>query len=251
LDLIALENISLNNAYPNDSPLIKTIDNNPCSTLAKTTSTVDASLSFLITKNGIDIRMKNSVSFKGLQVDFKNICADPGTVTSSFGNGFAKLCNNSLRVLVYSREGAELIPGDRFIARIPVKIDSASSVAILNLVVVGGNITKLENLESQINLEDPQQIPIDFALGQNYPNPFNPNTSIIVAIPKTSQVSITIYNLLGQEVRTLFAGQIERGTKILRWDGKDSNGNSLASGTYVYRMQAGSFVNAKKMILLK
>jgi hypothetical protein len=93
--------------------------------------------------------------------------------------------------------------------------------------------------------------PTDFALDQNFPNPFNPNTIIQYALPKTSQVKIEIYNVLGQRVRLLVDERQEPGYKTINWDGKDDGGNEVSSGVYFCRIQAGDFMQSKKMTLLK
>ena len=85
-----------------------------------------------------------------------------------------------------------------------------------------------------------------FSLSQNYPNPFNPNTTISYAIPENGFVSIKIYDLLGNEVKTLVNGYKEAGMHSINFEG-----GRLASGIYFYRMQAGNFVKTKKFILMK
>jgi hypothetical protein len=89
-------------------------------------------------------------------------------------------------------------------------------------------------------------LPNSFSLSQNYPNPFNPTTLIQYSIPKSSAVSIKIYNLLGQEVATLVNQQQKAGNYSVNF-----NASRLASGIYMYRIQAGSFTSTKKMTLLK
>jgi flagellar hook assembly protein FlgD len=64
-------------------------------------------------------------------------------------------------------------------------------------------------------------------------------------------VIVKVFDMLGQEVTTLFTGSAKAGTYILNWDGMDNSGNRVASGSYIYRMSAGEYVNAKKMILIK
>jgi flagellar hook assembly protein FlgD len=71
------------------------------------------------------------------------------------------------------------------------------------------------------------------------------------SVPATSDVSVKIYNMLGQEVRNLFTGTMDRGTKSIEWYGRDNLGRSMSTGTYIYRMVAGSFVESKKMVLVK
>ncbi len=98
---------------------------------------------------------------------------------------------------------------------------------------------------------DLTQRPEEFDLRQNYPNPFNPTTIIQYALPKASQVKIEIYNILGQRVRILVDEQQTPGYKVIDWDGKDDAGIEVSSGVYFYRIEAGSFVKSRKMMLLK
>jgi hypothetical protein len=89
-------------------------------------------------------------------------------------------------------------------------------------------------------------IPVEFSLSQNYPNPFNPATTIKFGIPKESKVSLKIYDILGKEVATIVNDKLEPGYYKYEW-----NGTQFASGVYFYRLDAGSFVKIKKMVLIK
>jgi hypothetical protein len=89
-------------------------------------------------------------------------------------------------------------------------------------------------------------LPSAFELNQNYPNPFNPSTTIGFSIPAKSRVSLRIFNLLGQEVALLANDDLSAGRYEIRW-----NPEGLASGTYFYRLQAGSYVESKKLLYLK
>ena len=91
----------------------------------------------------------------------------------------------------------------------------------------------------------------EFTLFQNYPNPFNPETEIRFQLPEAKRVTIRIFNTLGQEIRTLADRQFEAGFHVVRWDGKDNNGNLVASGIYLYQLRAGTFKQVKKMSLLR
>jgi len=93
--------------------------------------------------------------------------------------------------------------------------------------------------------------PKSFALFQNHPNPFNPETKISYYLPTASYVRLTVYNILGQKVRTLFDGHQDSGTHTVLWDGRREEGAALSSGIYFYRMQAGDFRETKKMSLMK
>jgi len=96
-----------------------------------------------------------------------------------------------------------------------------------------------------------EPVPVAFALGQNYPNPFNPTTNIQYDIPKASDVKIVIYNILGQPVRTLVNERKEAARHYITWDGKNDQGVTVATGTYIYQIHAGEFSATKKMNLLK
>jgi hypothetical protein len=85
-----------------------------------------------------------------------------------------------------------------------------------------------------------------FILAQNYPNPFNPSTTIKFDLPKTSEVILKIYNILGEKVTTLVFYRLTAGSYTYEWDAR-----SLASGIYLYRLEAGEFIEIKKMILMR
>ncbi len=99
--------------------------------------------------------------------------------------------------------------------------------------------------------KQPNEKPTAFELYQNYPNPFNPSTTMRYNLPKAGQVSLKIYNTLGQEIRTLVNGVRPAGTNEIIWDGKNNSGNSVSSGIYLYRLKAGNFTLTKKMTLMK
>jgi photosystem II stability/assembly factor-like uncharacterized protein len=94
-------------------------------------------------------------------------------------------------------------------------------------------------------------IPRQLVLHQNYPNPFNPTTVIRYVLPSTQHVTLSIYNILGQEVITLVRGVQQSGQHSVIWDGRGSSGQSVASGVYLYRLEAGGSVVTNKMILMK
>ena len=94
-------------------------------------------------------------------------------------------------------------------------------------------------------------LPTDFALSQNYPNPFNPETTIKYQIPNNSQVYLSIYNVIGQEVRVLINQELSAGYHSVVWDGRDNHGNLVTSGVYYFRIKADSYTDLKKMIFMK
>ena len=95
-------------------------------------------------------------------------------------------------------------------------------------------------------------LPVVFDLANNYPNPFNPATTIKYALPQAADVALTVYNVLGQPVRTLVAEHQSAGRYVVEWDATNNSGHSLSSGMYFYRLEAGGeFREVKKMLLLK
>ena len=97
-----------------------------------------------------------------------------------------------------------------------------------------------------------QTLPTEFALADNFPNPFNPATTIQYALPHAADVELTVYNVVGQVVRTLVAEHQSSGRYVVEWDATNDSGHSLSSGMYFYRLQAGGeFHEVKKMLLLK
>jgi hypothetical protein len=92
--------------------------------------------------------------------------------------------------------------------------------------------------------------PRAFALSQNYPNPFNPSTKIEYSLEKAGMVSLKVYNVLGLEVAELVNGRQEAGSYTVPF-AASSGTSSLSSGVYFYRLEAGSFVSTKKLILMK
>ena len=97
-----------------------------------------------------------------------------------------------------------------------------------------------------VNVDKQLEIPKQFVLEQNYPNPLNPSTKIKYSIPKSSQVSLKIFNTLGQELETLVNEEKPVGTYELNW-----NAANLPSGVYFYQLKAGEYLQTKKMILIK
>lgn len=94
-------------------------------------------------------------------------------------------------------------------------------------------------------------LPGDFVLNQNYPNPFNPETVISYQLPVASEVQLTIYNALGQKIRTLVSGRQSPGLKSVVWNGKNDLGQPVSSGIFYYALKSGDWVQTRKMVLVR
>jgi hypothetical protein len=133
--------------------------------------------------------------------------------------------------------------------------NSAVSVGQSDFVVNGVNFSLTPDITVSVGATP--QVPESYGLDQNYPNPFNPSTKISYLLPVASNVTLKIYNLLGQEVATLVQGVIAPGKYQIVWNGTDNAGKALASGMYFYRLDASaqdggqSFTSIRKMLLLK
>jgi hypothetical protein len=106
-------------------------------------------------------------------------------------------------------------------------------------------------VSSSVTAVEEETIPTEFALEQNYPNPFNPTTRITYSLPKSSFITLKIYDMLGREVRTLVNQNMSAGYQTVEWNGEDNFGSKVASGAFIYRITAGGFVSTKKMLLIK
>jgi hypothetical protein len=98
-----------------------------------------------------------------------------------------------------------------------------------------------------------EEPPTAFALAQNVPNPFNPSTTIRFSIPnrRDAKVALVIYNTMGQRVRTLVDGTMDSGVHSVVWDGRDGLGRKVGAGVYLLQMEAGDFVEVRKMVLIR
>ncbi|MCF7841466.1 MAG: T9SS type A sorting domain-containing protein, partial [Lentisphaeria bacterium] len=100
-------------------------------------------------------------------------------------------------------------------------------------------------------ITNPLSMPLQYSLEQNYPNPFNPTTTIQYDLPEPALVSLTIFNQLGQPIRTLVNGEKAAGYQAVVWDGQNNAGQQVGTGIYFYQMRAGQFSQTRKMLLLK
>ena len=104
---------------------------------------------------------------------------------------------------------------------------------------------------SKLNVNDSDPIPETFALHANYPNPFNPSTTISYDLPGRAQVTLDIYDILGKQIKTLVNQSQNAGNKIAVWDGTNEFSRPVSAGVYLYQIQAGDFIQTRKMLLLK
>ena len=103
-----------------------------------------------------------------------------------------------------------------------------------------------------LSVDEPIDVtPTEYALHDNYPNPFNPTTTLRFDLPEVSDITLTIYNMLGQKVRTFNMQNTSAGYHSIMWDATNNLGEQVGAGVYLYQLRANQFVKTRKMVLLK
>ena len=149
-----------------------------------------------------------------------------------------------IRFLIYSDEGLVLPSGRHEFME--VADNSVFAIEDIQLSTVDGYVVK-STLDNSIS----SLLPESFTLYQNYPNPFNPSTEIRFDLTEAASVRLTVYNLLGQEVRSLVDRTLPAGRHVAVWDACDDQGRKVSSGIYFYSLVSDTFSARKKMLLLK
>ena len=179
-----------------------------------------------------------------------------GTISESFViTANPHYSNNIIKIVGIGTEQLPQISGNLIYLYFNIKDnvpDGIFPLELLNFIfntgtpsvlIINGGIT--------VNIEQGIISPKNYMLKQNYPNPFNHSTSIVYDIHKESIVNIIIYDLMGKEVRTLINKYQSIGRHNVLWNGKDDLDQLVSGGIYFYKLQAGDFVQTRKMVLLK
>lgn len=164
---------------------------------------------------------------------------------------YGDYCSGTIWMLRYENnqvtENTTLLPTSLSIASFGV--DEQNELYILDL---GGEIYRfVGNPLTSVAGDGANRTPQGFVLGQNYPNPFNPTTTIKYSIIKAGLVELSIFNSLGQKIRTLITGVHPAGAFEITWDGRNARGEAVASGTYLYQLNTKSFEETQRMTLVR
>ncbi len=117
---------------------------------------------------------------------------------------------------------------------------------VLPTIWTGGKVTIITSVK-----EAASETPSSYKLGPNYPNPFNPSTTISYDLPQAVEVKLEIFDMLGRHVRTLVNKRQQTGRYAITWDGRNEQGQQVASGTFIYQLRAGNIVQSRRMSLLR
>lgn len=157
---------------------------------------------------------------------------------------------NDPKEVNFTIEGGSVTTLSQFVTSLNENVSPKANVEVTNnsfaLTLPAKSITTFTSDDLAVSNESISETPVAFELHQNYPNPFNPITVISFQLPVSSQVSLKVFDMLGREVSTLINGRISAGEQQVHFDA-----SQLSSGMYIYRLQAGDFVQKRKMMLIK
>jgi hypothetical protein len=203
---------------------------------AKPSSATAANIRFYVNGLDVDAKFNSAVLISPNSVVAANIEAYNGTLT---------LSNASTATGAFY--GKQVVIGNTVILR----LNAASQLTQPFFVPQTAAASSAEVSAKEEETAGKGDIPDTYVLVGAYPNPFNPSTQIRYGLPQMSHVSLTVFNMLGQEVARLVDEVQSEGYHVVRWDGRAGNGATATSGVYFYRIQAEGFVETKKMVLLK
>jgi len=134
--------------------------------------------------------------------------------------------------------------------RVSVKFSVIATDGIDTVKITGDDRSILVNRYDYLAL-DMEGVPNEFTLHENYPNPFNPTTTLRFDVPEVSDITVTIFNMLGQKVRTFNLNNTPAGYHSVKWNARNDYGDPVGAGVYLYQLQANKFIKTRKMVLLK
>ncbi|MDA0747300.1 MAG: fibronectin type III domain-containing protein, partial [bacterium] len=216
--------------------------------------TVDAKISNAENLQGYALRIQydpSTLRFKSASNGKDNLLEQDGRLAELFGTLSHDPLKGEILLASTVTYGAPA-EGEGLLARLRFDLlqehPQGNLAHIAEGILIDGrfNADLAQNLGGRLSL-----VPDAFALEHNYPNPFNPETTIRYAVPEAGKVTLRIYNVLGQEVATLVNTNQVAGYYSVQWNGMDRLGRSVASGVYLYRMEAQNFTRVHKMLLLK
>mgnify|MGYP006228362371 FL=1 len=181
------------------------------------------SFSGFINVEGFDLELVFDTNEKFINTDIEAVL-DPSIITDSY---------ETVQIIMADHHGNEKV----------YDLDALQELGLYQQMAVLNNITT--------STDDDMFSPNGYALYQNYPNPFNPVTTLQYDLPENTLVNITVYDMTGKVVRNLVNSQQSTGFKSVRWNASNDNGAPASAGVYLYKIQAGDFIDTKKMILLK
>lgn len=213
--------------------------------LAQSASTAVASVELLRNDDGLYISFDSPVDIGGALVRLKGADVESINLQNLTNMDIMSATkNNTASYLLLSYANEQIASGE-------MKVLKISDDASLDVELAEADLSDNDGAVIDVKKVGSGVIPDRFELFQNYPNPFNPTTEIKFNLSVPTHVSLTVYNILGQQVVRLADGEFPAGQHSVTWNSTDRFGNTVASGIYLYRIKAGSQVASRKMVLLK
>ena len=199
----------------------------------------------------VNVNIGETESLKGFQF-FMSYNTDALEFVEDSVSGLVGLNMMDVETDGLIRVASEFV-GEAFNGTVTLGFKSTGMNSDLTFEIVNAMVDDLDGVAMATNLAEytARALPTVYALSQNYPNPFNPTTTIDYSIPKSGNVELVIFNMAGQKVRTLVNSRQDAAFYKVVWDGRNDNGESVASGLYFYRIVSGNFSKIDKMTLIK
>ena len=214
-----------------------------------TRSSASLSLNNCIIRNNYphDIYLGGDGSSDTLFVEYSNLQGTSADIQSSGGNGIIYWGEGNIDAdplfCDYASNVYPNLKGDYHLMPSSPCVGTGENGVNMGAFGVGCEIDRLETLS--------EFVPDNYFLHENYPNPFNPTTTLRFDLPEVSDITLTIYNMLGQKVRTFDYQNTSAGYHSVTWDATNDYGDPVGAGVYLYQLRANEFVKTKKMVLLK
>ncbi len=205
----------------------------------------DSGIGFQILEKDVDSIPADEILIGGWDID---TFLPPGPMEHMYNYYFTLTKDSLIEYCELTIDSAKVEPAGDFI--FAAAVDGNTDVSIpgfsgpLNFTVTNSNGIILD-------ADNNGSLPEVYYLKQNYPNPFNPTTTINYSLARKANVNLAVYNILGQQVKTLVNGEMSAGEYSVKWEGNDTNGDAVASGIYFYKMVSDDFVKTHKMVLMR
>lgn len=221
--------------------------------------------------NVISISLYNELPIRGIQLqiaDTLNYLRADSAWTVGRAQDFNVAFNQNsgepfVTLLLFSTQS--ITPSDGPIIKLSYSVDSAAPLQTsINLVCSEAiltdenyrsvDVTTLNGvfeIKSFSKVESSTNQPIEYNLAQNYPNPFNPSTHISFGLAQTNYTTLTVYNVLGQQIRSLVNKKLQAGQYEYSWEGIDDHGFQVSAGTYIYQIVSGDYKKTRQLTLVR
>ena len=222
--------------------------------------------------NIISIVLNNSAPVRGIQLqiaDTLNYLVADSAWTAERTSAFEIFHynpvdqNGYLSIMLFSQSTIPVASGEIVKIRYSVSAQAPPQTVVpllcKKVVLTDENNVKLKvvyqngvfEVTSTSKVESADNQPVEYNLAQNYPNPFNPSTNISFGLAKPDYTTLTIYNMLGQQIRSLVKSNLKSGRYEYRWDGMDNYGLQVSAGVYLYQLVSGDFKETRQLTLVR